>query len=92
MLASEKSRIHRTRNNKKLFNCHSGGKGLQNSVDNSLNGKSNGAAVREFLWQHIELAQSKGFDDNVGRNPPLAVFEVSKVVKLQYFQILSLLL
>ena len=65
-----------------LFHFYSGGKGSQNSVDmsgNSLHGKSNSTTVREFLWQHIEHAHSKGFDDNVGRNPPLAVFEVSKV-------------
>ena len=37
-------------------------------------GKSN--SFREFLWQHIELALTKGFDDNVGRNPLPAVFEV----------------
>ena len=62
------------------FLFYSGGKGSQNSVDalgNSLHGENNGTAVREFLWQHIELAHSKGFDDNVGRNPPLAVFEAS---------------
>ncbi|ELU16071.1 hypothetical protein CAPTEDRAFT_223495 [Capitella teleta] len=30
---------------------------------------------REFLSQHIELALSKGFDDNMGRNPVPPVFE-----------------
>lgn len=30
-----------------------------------------------FLSQHINLALTKGFDDNVGRNPVQAVFEVS---------------
>ena len=55
---------------------------------NSLHGKSNGATVRDFLSQHIELAHSKGFDDNVGRNPPLAVFEVSKIVLERYSKVL----
>ena len=31
---------------------------------------------RDFLWQHVELAQLKGFDDNVGRNPVPAIFVV----------------
>ncbi|CAN8016446.1 unnamed protein product [Ixodes persulcatus] len=32
-----------------------------------------------FLWQHIELALSKGFDDNVGRHPIPADFELPTV-------------
>lgn len=32
-----------------------------------------------FLWQHIELALSKGFDDNVGRHPVPADFELPTV-------------
>ena len=31
---------------------------------------------KSFLWQHISLALTKGFDDNVGRNPAPQVFEV----------------
>ncbi len=37
---------------------------------------SSSSTLREFLWQHVEVAHSKGFDDNVGRNPPPAIFEV----------------
>ncbi|KAH8039285.1 hypothetical protein HPB51_005531 [Rhipicephalus microplus] len=32
-----------------------------------------------FLWQHIEMALSKGFDDNVGRHPVPADFELPTV-------------
>ena len=46
------------------------------SKSESLPGKNGDTTVREFLWQHIELAHSKGFNDNFGRNPPPAVFEV----------------
>jgi len=35
-------------------------------------------SLQAFLWQHIELAHSKGFDDNVGRNPLPAHFELPK--------------
>lgn len=34
-----------------------------------------------FLNQHINLALTKGFDDNVGRNPVQAVFEVQSIRK-----------
>jgi len=33
-------------------------------------------SFKEFLWQHIDMALSKGFDDNVGRHPVVANFEV----------------
>ncbi|XP_025084396.1 protein smg8-like isoform X2 [Pomacea canaliculata] len=33
-------------------------------------------SFKEFLWQHIEMAFTKGFDDNVGRNPVAARFEL----------------
>jgi hypothetical protein len=35
-------------------------------------------SFKEFLSQHIELALSKGFDDNMGRNPVPPVFEASR--------------
>ena len=34
------------------------------------------SSFKEFLFQHVELALQRGFDDNVGRNPVAAVFEV----------------
>ncbi|XP_076452120.1 LOW QUALITY PROTEIN: nonsense-mediated mRNA decay factor SMG8-like [Babylonia areolata] len=33
-------------------------------------------SFKEFLWQHVEIAFHKGFDDNVGRNPVPARFEL----------------
>lgn len=33
-------------------------------------------SLKHFLQPHIDLALTKGFDDNVGRNPVMAVFEV----------------
>ncbi|KAK7094164.1 nonsense-mediated mRNA decay factor SMG8-like [Littorina saxatilis] len=33
-------------------------------------------SFKEFLWQHVEMAFNKGFDDNVGRNPVAARFEL----------------
>ncbi|XP_022244438.1 protein SMG8-like isoform X2 [Limulus polyphemus] len=33
-------------------------------------------SFKAFLWQHIDLALSKGFDDNVGRNIVRAYFEL----------------
>ncbi|XP_064642230.1 nonsense-mediated mRNA decay factor SMG8-like isoform X2 [Lineus longissimus] len=32
--------------------------------------------LKDFLWHHIDLAMTKGFDDNVGRNPVSALFEL----------------
>ncbi|KAI0238335.1 Protein SMG8 [Lamellibrachia satsuma] len=37
------------------------------------------SSFQEFLWQHIELAQTKGFDDNLGRNPVPSLFELPTV-------------
>ena len=34
-------------------------------------------SFKEFLWQHIDMALTKGFDDNVGRHPVQANFEVN---------------
>jgi hypothetical protein len=34
---------------------------------------------KEFLWQHVDMAFNKGFDDNVGRNAVAARFEVGEV-------------
>jgi len=33
-------------------------------------------SFKEFLWQHVDLVLGRGFDDNVGRNPVQAIFEV----------------
>lgn len=33
-------------------------------------------SFKEFLWQHIDMALTKGFDDNVGRHQVAANFEV----------------
>ena len=43
----------------------------------SRNGGEN--SFKEFLWQHIDMALTKGFDDNVGRHPVQANFEVCSV-------------
>ena len=37
---------------------------------------TNENSFKEFLWQHVDLALTKGFDDNVGKNPVPAIFEV----------------
>ncbi|XP_052821205.1 nonsense-mediated mRNA decay factor SMG8-like isoform X2 [Mya arenaria] len=34
-------------------------------------------SFKEFLWQHIDMALTKGFDDNVGRHPVAANFELA---------------
>ncbi|XP_053379318.1 nonsense-mediated mRNA decay factor SMG8-like isoform X1 [Mercenaria mercenaria] len=34
-------------------------------------------SFKEFLWQHIDMALTKGFDDNVGRHPVTATFELA---------------
>lgn len=33
-------------------------------------------SFHSFVWQHIELAHTRGFDDNVGRHPIPAYFEL----------------
>jgi hypothetical protein len=53
----------------------------------SVTSKNGGGdfSFKEFLWQHIETALTKGFDDNVGKHPVTATFEVgfnrSKITK-----------
>ena len=43
-----------------------------------VSSKSGGEfSFKEFLWEHIDTAFTKGFDDNVGRHPVAATFEVS---------------
>ena len=49
----------------------------------SRNGGEN--SFKEFLWQHIEMALTKGFDDNVGRHPVAANFEVYCNILKQIF-------
>ncbi|PVD35298.1 hypothetical protein C0Q70_02258 [Pomacea canaliculata] len=39
-------------------------------------------SFKEFLWQHIEMAFTKGFDDNVGRNPVAARFELAQAKRV----------
>ena len=53
----------------------------------SRNGGEN--SFKEFLWQHIEMALTKGFDDNVGRHPVAANFEVYSNILKQIFKILK---
>ncbi|XP_023232265.1 protein SMG8-like [Centruroides sculpturatus] len=36
-------------------------------------------SFHSFLWQHIQMALTKGFDDNVGRHPIPAYFELPSV-------------
>ena len=38
---------------------------------------SDRGSFHTFLWQHVQLALTKGFDDNMGRNPLPAYFEVN---------------
>ena len=47
---------------------------------------TNENSFKEFLWQHVDLALTKGFDDNVGKNPVPAIFEVM----LFYYNIMIL--
>jgi hypothetical protein len=44
-------------------------------------------SLKDFMWQHIDLAMTKGFDDNVGRNPVSALFEVICTVNHKLFQV-----
>jgi len=37
----------------------------------------NSSAFVDWLMQHVDLAQTHGFDDNVGRNPVPAIFELA---------------
>ncbi|WAR14293.1 SMG8-like protein [Mya arenaria] len=39
-------------------------------------------SFKEFLWQHIDMALTKGFDDNVGRHPVAANFELAQAKKV----------
>ena len=39
-------------------------------------------SFKEFIWQHVEMAFNKGFDDNVGRNPVAARFEVCPLISV----------
>ncbi|CAG2218840.1 SMG8 [Mytilus edulis] len=47
---------------------------MNNSIE-SPRSRGN-STFKEFLFQHVELALGRGFDDNVGRNPVTPVFEV----------------
>lgn len=51
------------------------GNGPSESRSSSTTAKG-GNSFKEFLWQHIEMALGRGFDDNVGRNPVPSLFEV----------------
>lgn len=53
------------------------GNGPPESRSSSTTARSKGGnSFKEFLWQHIEMALGRGFDDNVGRNPVPSLFEV----------------
>lgn len=53
------------------------GNGPSESRSSSTTARSKGGnSFKEFLWQHIEMALGRGFDDNVGRNPVPSLFEV----------------
>ncbi|ESO91360.1 hypothetical protein LOTGIDRAFT_228810 [Lottia gigantea] len=45
-------------------------------ASSSFNNRIRECNFKEFIWQHIELAFSKGFNDNVGRNPLPSTFEL----------------
>ena len=50
--------------------------------------KSGGSsAFVEWLMQHVDLALTHGFDDNVGRNPVPAMFELATVA--DWFAVVS---
>nr|XP_022343746.1 protein smg8-like isoform X2 [Crassostrea virginica] len=50
--------------------------GISESRSSSSTAHSKGGnSFKEFLWQHIEMALGRGFDDNVGRNPVTSLFE-----------------
>lgn len=51
-----------------------GGSGLFVPGDHATSG------FTAFLMPHIELALKRGFDDNVGRNPVAAIFELTTLV------------
>ncbi|KAL3861502.1 hypothetical protein ACJMK2_007534 [Sinanodonta woodiana] len=70
---SLKSRSYQT--NRRSFLSGSGlTEGLRLS-SSPRNGGEN--SFKEFLCQHVELALTKGFDDNVGRHPVPAIFEIT---------------
>ena len=48
-----------------------------------------GHTFYNFLWSHLIVAQTKGFDDNVGRHNVVPVFERPKVAK--FFEVLKCL-
>ena len=53
--------------------------GFTSSIDgvkSPSSGRQEQNSFKEFLWQHIDVAFTKGFDDNVGRNAMPARFEV----------------
>ncbi|XP_062606772.1 nonsense-mediated mRNA decay factor SMG8-like isoform X1 [Saccostrea cucullata] len=52
------------------------GNGSSGSRSSSTTAHSKGGnSFKEFLWQHIDMALGRGFDDNVGRNPVPSLFE-----------------
>ncbi|XP_013398523.1 protein SMG8 [Lingula anatina] len=75
----------RTRSYQMLRRCN------MNNNSSAANNSSSTSAVshrssssgshsfKEFLTQHIELALTKGFNDNVGRNPVPALFELPTI-------------
>ena len=70
--------------------------GISESRSSSSTAHSKGGnSFKEFLWQHIEMALGRGFDDNVGRNPVSSLFEVCIVIErlhVPYFQLLCIML
>ena len=50
--------------------------GLESRSSSVSSGPTGCSNFKEFLFQHIELALGRGFDDNVGRNPVTPIFEV----------------
>ena len=51
--------------------------------------EDDGHTFYNFLWSHLIVAQTKGFDDNVGRHNVIPVFERPKVS--MFFQVLKCL-
>lgn len=59
------------------------------SAFNTIESETETRSFRLFLQQHINLAFSKGFDDNVGRHSGSSHFEVSRKSKTTFYMLLT---
>jgi protein SMG8 len=63
--------------------------GSSSPVRPETDNEDDGHTFYNFLWGHLIVAQTKGFDDNVGRHPDVCVFVRPKVRK--FFEVLKCL-